>query len=107
RFPKTIVFPDYSTDELLAIFESLGEKGGYHCDEAAEAAVRAWFEAHPRDKGFGNGRVARNLFEFAVARHASRVVDVDQPTDEQLSTFDAEDIPDPADPHGPTGTALT
>ncbi len=101
RFPKTIVFPDYSDDELMAIFASLGEKGGYHADEEAEAKVRAWFAAQPRDKGFGNGRVARNLFEFAVARQASRVVTIDDPTDDQLVTLTAEDIPDPADPHGP------
>ena len=29
RFPKTIAFPDYSNDELLAIFESLGKKSSY------------------------------------------------------------------------------
>ncbi len=95
RFPKTIVFDDYSTDELVAIFASLGERNGYRCDEEAAAAVRAWFEAQPRDKGFGNGRVARNLFEASVARHASRVVGVDVPTDEQLTTLEAADIPGP------------
>jgi len=106
RFPKTIVFPDYSTDELMAIFTGLGEKGRYHCDTTASKRVQEWFDAQTRDKGFGNGRVARNLFEFAVARQASRVVDIDQPSDEQLTTFTADDIPDPADPHGPAGTPL-
>ena len=33
-----------------------------------------WFAAQPRDKGFGNGRLARNLFEDAVARQATRMV---------------------------------
>ncbi len=94
RFPKTILFDDYSTDDLLRIFASMGDKSGYHCDEEATAKLRAWFDAQPRDKGFGNGRVARNLFEAAVARHASRVVAVDAPTDEQLSTLVADDIPD-------------
>jgi hypothetical protein len=100
RFPKTITFPDYSTDELMAIFDGLGEKGGYHCDEGAAAAVRRWFDAQPRDRSFGNGRAARNLFEACVARQASRVVQIDGPTDEQLTTLTAEDVPDPADPHG-------
>jgi SpoVK/Ycf46/Vps4 family AAA+-type ATPase len=106
RFPKTITFPDYSDDELMAIFAGLGEKGGYHCDDGAAASVRAWFEAQPRDKGFGNGRVARNLFEFCVARQASRIVQMDNPTDEQLTTLSAEDVPDPTDPHGPAGVNL-
>ncbi|MBI2708646.1 MAG: AAA family ATPase [Actinobacteria bacterium] len=100
RFPKTIVFPDYSTDELLRIFDGLGEKGGYRCDESADAKVRAWFDAQPRDKGFGNGRTARNLFEAAVARQASRVVQIEDVTDEQLTTLTAEDIPDVDEPLG-------
>ncbi len=52
----------------------------------------AWFGAHNRGHGFGNGRLARNLFEAAVARHATRLVDVEEPTDEQLTTLEAEDI---------------
>jgi hypothetical protein len=95
RFPKTIEFPDYTTDELLAIFQSLGDKGHYKCDEGGAAKVREVLESQPRGKGFGNGRVARNLFEAAVARQASRVVDLDEPTDDQLVTLTAADIPDP------------
>jgi hypothetical protein len=34
-----------------------------------------------------------------VARQASRIVKIDAPTDEQLTTLTAEDVPDPADPH--------
>jgi SpoVK/Ycf46/Vps4 family AAA+-type ATPase len=92
RFPKTIFFPDYRDDELWAIFVSIGEKAGYHPDDAAQAKVRAWFAAVPRDKGFGNGRLARNLFEDAVARQANRVVHIDDPTDEQLTTLTGDDI---------------
>jgi Cdc6-like AAA superfamily ATPase len=94
RFPKTIFFPDYSNDELMQIFESLGKKGRYVCDAEARAKVQAWFEAQPRTKGFGNGRLARNMFEAAVARQASRIVTIDNPTDEQLTTLTAADIPD-------------
>ncbi|HEU5151151.1 MAG TPA: AAA family ATPase [Iamia sp.] len=94
RFPKTILFDDYSTDDLLAIFASMGERSGYHTDDEAEAKLRAWFDAQPRDKGFGNGRVARNLFEASVARHAGRVVGIESPTDDDLTTLVAADIPD-------------
>jgi hypothetical protein len=95
RFPKTITFPDYTTDELVAIFQSLGDKGHYKCDEGGAAKVREVLDSQPRGKGFGNGRVARNLFEAAVARQASRVVDLEDPTDDQLVTLTAADIPDP------------
>ena len=50
--------------------------------------VRAWFDAQPRIKGFGNGRLARNLFEAAVARQAEPARrQSTRPTDEQLCTF--------------------
>jgi hypothetical protein len=93
RFPRTIQFPDYSNDELLAIIESLGRQGRYRLDESACAAVRAWLVAQPRDQGFGNGRLARNLFEQAVANQASRLVAIDNPTDDQLTTLTSADIP--------------
>lgn len=97
RFPKTIFFPDYDDDELWRIFVDQGKKAGYTPDADAEAKVRAWFASVPRDKGFGNGRLARNLFEDAVARQASRVVALTDPTDEQLTALTAEDIAEPGD----------
>lgn len=93
RFPKTIHFADYDTDELVAIFEMTGERGGYRLTDEARAAVRAHLEAIPRTKGFGNGREARNLFEEAVARQASRIVAVEGPTDDQLVTLEVADVP--------------
>ena len=96
RFPKTIFFPDYSTDELDAIFESQGKKSSYSCTPDAAVAVRAFFEGQVRDKGFGNGRLARNLFESAMARQASRLVGIENPTNEQLMAFEAADIEAPA-----------
>ena len=92
RFPKTIYFPDYSDDDLWAIFESIGEKAGYHPDESAEEKVREWFASVPRDKGFGNGRLARNLFEDAVGRQAGRVVTLENPTDDELTSLTGDDI---------------
>jgi SpoVK/Ycf46/Vps4 family AAA+-type ATPase len=92
RFPKTIHFPDYSNDELIAIFTSLCKKNAYQLDDAAEASVRHYFEQQARDKGFGNARLARNLFEAAVARQASRIVAITDPTDEQLCALTAADV---------------
>ena len=96
RFPKTIEFPDYTDDELVQIFESLCKQSRYQCDDAARAKLKTLFRAHPRTRGFGNGRLARNLFEDAVARQASRLVELADPTDEQLLTLTAEDVPSPS-----------
>jgi SpoVK/Ycf46/Vps4 family AAA+-type ATPase len=92
RFPKTIVFPDYTTDELVTIFEHATARAGYTLATDTAAAVHAWLDALPRGRGFGNGREARNLFEAAIARHAARVVAIDDPTDEDLTVIEPADI---------------
>jgi SpoVK/Ycf46/Vps4 family AAA+-type ATPase len=92
RFPRTIHFPDYTTDELVAIFTALCERNAYRLAPEAAAKVRAWFDDQPRDKGFGNARLARNLFEAAVARQASRVVTLGQPSDEELCALKPQDV---------------
>ncbi|HZN14426.1 MAG TPA: AAA family ATPase [Acidimicrobiales bacterium] len=92
RFPKTIAFPDYTNDELLAIFESQCKKASYNCDAAAQKRALDFFASQPRDKGFGNGRLARNLFEAAVGRQATRIVLMKDPTNETLVTMTADDI---------------
>lgn len=94
RFPKTILFPDYDDDELWAIFHQHAERAGYRTNDEAEEKARSWFGAAPRDKGFGNGRLARNLFEDAMARQAGRIVTIDDPTDDELQTLTADDIAD-------------
>ncbi len=95
RFPKVIHFPDYTTGELLTIIDQLGERGGYELDAGGREQARRWLDSVPRDKGFGNGRTARNLFEHAVATQATRLVTVEHPSDEQLTMLTAADIPEP------------
>ncbi len=92
RFPKTIQFPDYSDGELVAIFVSMCERAAYKCPAEVRGRIRAWFAAQPRDKGFGNARLARNLFEATVARQASRVVRLEDPSDEVLISLAPEDL---------------
>jgi hypothetical protein len=92
RFPRTIRFPDYTTDELVEILDSLCDDSTYHLTLEARARVRQLFEAEPRGKGFGNGRLARNLFEAALERQAGRVVDLENPTDNDLCELTAADI---------------
>lgn len=102
RFPKTIHFADYRDEELLAILTSLAAKVRYHLTSDASAVALVWFGSQPRGRGFGNGRLARNLFEAAVARHARRLADGPEPTDEQLTTLEAIDIASVADDTGRT-----
>jgi hypothetical protein len=94
RFPTTIEFPDYTTDELVRIAVAMGEKQRYHLTEAATTKLEALLDGVPREKGFGNARLARNIYEAAVNRHATRVVTLEQPSDDALTTLEAVDIPD-------------
>ena len=94
RFPKVIAFADYTDDELVAIFLTLCKKNKYEPTAEAVDSLRAYFVAQPREKGFGNGRLARNSFEAAVAHQASRLmVTADaKPTSEELQRLEPADI---------------
>ena len=92
RFARTLEFPDYTTDELLRIFDSMSEGKEYHLDSAAREQLAAVIEAEPRGRGFGNARFVRNVFEQAVAMQAVRLTDVAAPTREELTTLTADDI---------------
>ena len=92
RFARTIHFPDYTTEELVAIFESMSAASEYHLDEAGALALASVIHREPRGRGFGNARFVRNLFEAAVSRQADRLAAVEHPTDEQLTTLTAADI---------------
>ncbi|MEO7371229.1 MAG: AAA family ATPase [Ilumatobacteraceae bacterium] len=92
RFTRTISFPDYTDDELVAIFLGLGEKNQYSCSDDALERVRQFISAEPRTRGFGNARFVRNLFETAIAHQAQRVAPLGDPSDEQLTTLTAVDI---------------
>ncbi len=102
RFPKTINFPDYGDEDLVAIFEIIARKNHFEIDDTAKEAVAAFFAAADRGKGFGNGRAARNLFEAAVARQAVALAEMieatQEVTDEVLATITGDHIPESDDP---------
>lgn len=92
RFTRTIHFPDYDTDELIGIFGLIAGSKEYHLDESGRSRLAEIIDAEPRGRGFGNGRFVRNIFESAVGHHALRLADVDDPTDDQLTTLTGDDI---------------
>lgn len=92
RFARTLEFPDYTTDELIAIFELIAGKQEYHLDEAARVRLVEVIDGEPRGRGFGNARFTRNVFEQAVSMQAVRLSDVERPTVEQLTTLTDDDI---------------
>jgi stage V sporulation protein K len=73
RFSREIHFPDYSTDELLAIVRTFASEYRYDLERGAEEALRSVFERAERGEGFGNARFARTIFEQALNAQALRL----------------------------------
>ena len=92
RFTRTVNFPDYTDDELLRIFQLLGDRNRYSLSDDALARLRHLIAVEPRTRGFGNARFVRNLFETAIAHQATRLAPLTDPSDEQLTTLTADDI---------------
>jgi SpoVK/Ycf46/Vps4 family AAA+-type ATPase len=92
RFTTTIEFDDYTDEELLAILDSIAEKGDYELTDEARRKVRHALEATARTPAFGNGRFVRNLFEHSVGRHAWRLQDAVEPTRDDLRLLTEEDV---------------
>ena len=94
RFNHYVEFPDYTADELAAMFRMNAKKSQYMLSPDAERDLGAFIAAKTanRDRKFGNGRWVRNLFEQAVAHQAERVAEIGNPTQEQLMTIEMRDI---------------
>jgi len=93
RFNRFLHFPDYTIDEMMAIFDMRCSQNGYTLCEDARPILRDVIKLASMDvKGFGNARGIRNLFERAVTAQANRLANDPEITKEDLMTFTAEDI---------------
>ncbi len=94
RFNRYISFPDYSEEELLKIFVSNANKFEYSITDDASNAVLSFFtEAlKHKDRNFGNGRVARNLFEKVIETQANRLSATPIISERALATIEIDDI---------------
>ena len=73
RFARELSFPDYSTDELVAITELFAKQNEYRVTPAAAAELRRLFGRVERGEGFGNARYSRTIFEQALNAQALRL----------------------------------
>jgi Holliday junction resolvasome RuvABC ATP-dependent DNA helicase subunit len=92
RFALTIVFEDYTDDELVKIFCQMAVHGDYTVTPAVVQRFRDRLAAEPRGRGFGNGRFVRNVFEAAAVSLSCRIADTADPSDEQLRLFEPVDL---------------
>ena len=94
RFGRELFFPDFSTKDLASIFRQTANRNRY----MLSADVDRWIEPYiamltkDRDRNFGNGRWVRNLFEKTVERQSMRIVELDNPSAEELVTIRMKDV---------------
>lgn len=93
RFNRFLHFPDYTIDEMMAIFDLRCRQSGYTLAEDAKPILRDLLKLLSLDvKGFGNARGVRNLFERAVTAQANRLSTDPEITREDLMLLTADDI---------------
>jgi SpoVK/Ycf46/Vps4 family AAA+-type ATPase len=71
RFKKFFLFPDYSTDELVAIIETYAGRFQYKLTDEARNFVRENIE---KEDFKGNGRFATNLVDEMIQAQAMRLI---------------------------------
>ena len=97
RFAREISFPDYTTEELLAITRKFAADHEYDLDTEAEDALARIFDGAARGEGFGNARYARTIFEQALNAQALRLAALEGRALEELEPHEltaltAEDV---------------
>ena len=96
RFNKYIEFPDYTAEELIAIFDMRCNKYGYVFTPEAREKVNAIIIEREKNKGpnFANARDVRNLFEKIITNQATRIAELAEPSDTDLTTITVDDLTD-------------
>lgn len=92
RFNKYIDFHDYSDLELLEILNSICKQHQYTLSPGAIEEAGLYFSSRQRGKGFGNGRLVRNMFEHAINKQANRISASSSFSDNDLTEISRADI---------------
>ena len=90
RIGYTLEFDDYTTEELIKIFEGMVKKGGFELTEDAIHELERIIEENRYKENFGNARFVRNIYEKTIIKHASNTKDKKQK--KALRTITKDDI---------------
>lgn len=94
RFNKSIIFEDYSPNELLDIFELFCKLNDMKLSSDARDYLTQYLSklSNEKSENFSNGREMRNLFEKAFTNQANRLSHYNNISDEELNIIKTEDI---------------
>jgi stage V sporulation protein K len=73
RFPKTIEFPSYSSDNLCEIFRRMTEKQHFALPEGFQTRIKPWIGERSRAEDWANAREMRTLLEKTREAQAMRL----------------------------------
>ena len=94
RFNKSIVFEDYSKEELFEIFESFCKTNDMLLTDNAKNHLLHYLGelCEHKPDNFANGREMRNLFEAALSNQANRLASLPDISDQELNEIKIEDL---------------
>ena len=90
RIGYTLEFEDYTTEELIKIFEQMTKKAGFVVEEKAIKKLEKIIEEYKDTKNFGNARFVRNVYEKTIIKHASNIKE--KKSKKAIKTITEEDI---------------
>ncbi|MHB8892519.1 MAG: AAA family ATPase, partial [Candidatus Limnocylindrales bacterium] len=93
RFTRYIDFPNYSTAELVRIFETMTAAARVRLGDGVGERVQALLDQAIDVRDFGNARYVRSLFEQAYANMAARALADDTIDAAELDLMTVDDIP--------------
>ncbi len=96
RFNKYFSFPDYTAEEMISIFDAMCHEYNYKVNQEAEQKIRHYLQdiCASKDKNFANAREVRNMFEIIIGNQATRLMNMSNPTEEDMITIAESDIPE-------------
>lgn len=94
RFNTIVEFDDYSSEQLLDILQKMCNENDYEIDSESSNKLLEYFnyEIENKENNFANGRLARNVYEKLIMNHARRVVNIVNPSKEDLSMIILDDL---------------
>lgn len=94
RIAHHIDFPDYSTDELVSIAETMLDSQNYYMTKESTVALEEYVKLRREQPHFANARSIRNALDRARLRHANRVFKAQKGEvgADTLSKIEEEDI---------------
>lgn len=94
RFNKSILFEDYTEEELLDIFNLFCRKYGLRLSEDAKRNLVVFLSTifSEKTENFANAREIRNLFERSIVNQANRLGDLETISNDELEEIISSDL---------------